>query len=400
VPQSVQIINDTLTLTSSLASPSTKKVVVRLTVRQPPVVTSFILYATPDTTIMQPGVQRTFTAVAYNQYGEKMVPQPDVSWSASAGSITGGVYTSPSTSGVYTVQASVNNLSRTCVVVVSDKITTLPSGNITQLLILQNASTGSRYSIVPKGTSPIDSNYFSVPESTVVPMADSSVTINGTRYIWKLVSKANGRWFDSTAASNFVGIGAMYVYSPSARKITITRRDDYQMSMEVNNRLYIKSIPSQWGFDTAWDHTTNSIPLKKGINLLLFKLYENAGTSPNFFTVRFTDSLNTMSLPDIAYQFTPNSPAVPSAVIKNVPSALSQQSILQLHTINRSTMQLTVPYDGHTVIQVFDISGRCINSRVIKNAGIYILNQKNLHNGVYLLRVTSGNESIVCKFCM
>jgi alpha-L-fucosidase 2 len=401
VPPSPQIINDTLTLTSSLASPSTKKVVVRLTIRQPPVVTSFILYATPDTTIMQPGVQRTFTAVAYNQYGEKMVPQPAFSWSASSGSISGGVYTSPATSGVYTIQASTNSLVRTCTVVVSEKITTLPSGNITQLLLLQNASTGSRYSIAPNGNSPSDSNYFSVPESTIVPMPDSSVTINGTKYIWKLVTKSNGRWFDSTAAANFMGIGALYVYSPSARKITVTRRDDYQIAMKVNNRLFIESIPSQWGFDTAWDHTTNNISLKKGMNLFMFKMYENAGSSPNFFSVRFTDSLNTMSLQDIAFQFTPTAPAVFPSSIYRKPSSENPEAF-QLRYSKRFGIHLTVPANVPITIGVFDLNGKLVHNGTIKKTGDYVITRNNLRNGLYVLRITSSqNTMLFCrKLCI
>ncbi len=99
VPQSIQTISDTLTLTSTLASPATRKIVIMLVVRQPPLLSSLKLYATPDTTIMVPSQQRTFQAIGYDQYGAPMVPQPTFSWSASESSINGGIYTAPSTLG-------------------------------------------------------------------------------------------------------------------------------------------------------------------------------------------------------------------------------------------------------------------------------------------------------------
>ena len=395
VSQSVQTIDDTLTLTSALASPANKKIVVMLIVRQPPVFSSFNLYATPDTTIMEPGQQRTFNAVAYNQYGEIMDTQPTFSWSASAGGINGGIYTSPSTPGIYTIQASSGSLLRTCVVVVSDKITTLPPGNVSQLLILQNASTGS-YAIAAKGSNaPLDSNYFPVPESTVTPMPESSVTVGGAKYVWHLATKSNLRWFDSAAANNFVGIAALYIYSPCARSIALVQRNAWQLMMKLNNKVTINSDVSSWGFDTLWDHSIYSVPLKKGMNLCLFKLWGTTGTK--FFSIRFTDSLNTMSLPDIAYQFTPTLPLIPGLTGIVKPAAVSRRNTISMSRTPQGGLSISVPFPGRTVIELFTVDGRCAGAAFLDNAGEFVFDRKALCANVYLLKVTNKELGTYCR---
>ncbi len=279
--------------------------------------------------------------------------------------------------------------------VVSDKVTLLPPGNISQLLILKNASTGS-YAIGAKGTtSPLDSNYFSVPESTVVPMPDSSVTVGSTKYVWQLVTKSNTRWFDSAAANNFVGIAAMYFYSPCTRSVALVQRNAYQLKMLLNHKTTIKSDINTWGFDTLWDHSIYSVIVKKGMNLCLFKLWGNTGTK--FFSMRFTDSLNTMSLPDIACQFTPTLPQIPglTGIIK--PATASKIDAVSQHTSPQGDLIISVPFGGHTVIGLFTINGKCAGTASLNRAGEFIFSRKTLAAKVYIVKVTNPAVGTRCR---
>ena len=394
VPQSVQTIYDTLTLISTLAYPPSKKVVIILTVRQPPVFSSFNLYATPDTTILQTGQQCTFKAIAYDQYGGILNPQPSFNWSSSSGPVFGGVYTAPSTPGINTIQVGANGQTHTWTVIVSDKITTLPPGNISQLLILQNASTGSYY-IAAKGTrTPLDSNYFSVPESTVVPMPDSFISVGGVPYIWMPATKSNLKWFDSTAANNFVGIAAMYVYSPSVRNVALVQRNAWQLKMMLNNKTTVYADTSQWGFDTLWDHSIYSVTLKKGMNLCLFKLWAKTGTK--FFSMRFTDSLNTLSLPNIAYQFTPNAPQIPGLTGTVKAATVSRIRTVSLRRIPQGGFIISVPFSGRTVIELFTINGKLVSEATLDKAGESVFREKTLRDNVYLVRVTNQEFGTSC----
>jgi alpha-L-fucosidase 2 len=387
VPQSVQTLFDTLTLTSALASPATKKILVMLVVRQPPVATALKFYATPDTTLMVPGQQRTFQAFVYDQYGAPLALQPVLSWSASAGGITGGTYTASSTPGIVTIQASSGGLSHTVTVFVSDKVTLLPPGNIGELLLLKNASTGS-YAITPKGTtSPLDSNYFTVPESTVVPMPESTVTVGTTKYQWQVATKANLRWFDSASVNNFVGIAALYFYSPCARGVALVQRNAWQLKMLLNNKTTIKSDINSWGFDTLWDHSIYSVNVKKGMNLCLFKLWGTTGDK--FFSMRFTDSMNTLSLPDIAYQFTPALPAIPGLTGVMRQAAAPAGARISVRTSAHGDICIAVPLRGPSTIELFTVNGRCAAIGHIDNAGDYVFAGKTLGANIYLVKVTN-----------
>jgi lysophospholipase L1-like esterase len=370
VPQTENNYYDTLTFTAANASPSQEKIIVCLKVRQPAVLAKIIV--SPDSLVIAPLQQFTYRAVAFNQYGETIVPQPTFSWSATAGSFSGnGIYTAPSAQGRYTITATANAVPGRTGVMVITGITFLPPGNITNLLLLKNSS-NSPY--IPRGTNGINYNFF--PESTAVPLDNGSVTINTTTYTWRLSAKANGMWVDSAAADNFVAFGAIYLFTPFARTVYLAYKHDDDFSVRLNGRSIVNAPFN------GQDGISNAIPLQPGVSKFLFKLVENTGG--NNFAVRFIDSTGA-DISGLAYQFTPTAPTLPPAGI--LPKVQTKKNDLRLF-FRKGKIIITLPGNAALSYSILTITGRCIETGVtVKTGHSYVLNKQNLSDNLYLVRI-------------
>ncbi len=88
-----------------------------ITLQNPPVLTTIIV--TPSTATLAPGATRQFTAIANDQFGVALVPQPAFIWTTTTGAISvSGLFTTPA-SGAATVTASSGGKSGTASVVVA-----------------------------------------------------------------------------------------------------------------------------------------------------------------------------------------------------------------------------------------------------------------------------------------
>ncbi len=92
-----------------------------VTLQNPPVLTAIIV--TPSSSTLAPGATQQFTAVANDQYGAAMVPQPAFTWSTTSGTISAsGLFTTPA-QGSAVVTASAGAKSGTASVLVAQSPT-------------------------------------------------------------------------------------------------------------------------------------------------------------------------------------------------------------------------------------------------------------------------------------
>jgi hypothetical protein len=249
----------------------------------------------PSSATLQPAATAQFTAVARDQYGAALAPQPAFTWKVDGGGTvsTSGLFTAGSAEGgPYTVTATANvggtSHSGTAEVSVAEG-TQLPTGYIKELLSLRKGSS----MLIPNAT--IDTDYLG-GESGVSPTPGDKVSIAGAQYTWTIAQDSDGMWADNAGDDEFGAYWAITIISPDTRTVYLKYRNDDDLKIWVNGSLVV----SETSWDGGGDKTSNGVSLAKGSNRLLFKLAERTGG--NHFAVRIVDGSG-RDVSDLAYNF-------------------------------------------------------------------------------------------------
>ncbi len=281
------------TVTVSCGNASSKTYTVQLTIAAGPVFTAVIV--SPSTATLQPAATAQLTAVAQDQYGAALAPQPAFTWKVGGGGTisTSGLFTAGSAEGgPYTVTATADvggtSHSGTAEVSVAEG-TQLPTGYLKELLSLRNGSS----MLIPNAT--IDTDYLG-GESDAPPTPGEKVSIAGRQYTWTIAQDSDGMWADNAGDDEFGAYWAITIVSPDARTVYLKYRNDDDLKIWVNGSLVV----SETSWDGGGEKTSNGISLAKGPNRLLFKLAERTGG--NHFAVRIVDGSG-RDVSDLAYNF-------------------------------------------------------------------------------------------------
>lgn len=68
---------------------------------------------------------------------------------------------------------------------------------------------------------------------------------------------------------------------------------------------------------------------------------------------------------------------------------------------NQSTIEFNLPYEDMVSIKLFDVVGKVVDSKEVRgNVGVntYVLDARNLVNGVYFYNIIFGNQKITKRF--
>jgi lysophospholipase L1-like esterase len=369
---------DTLTVSAPSARTPENKYAVMLWMR-PQSAFSYIRSARKELWLTPEG-SFTFSACAYNQYDEALVPQPAMTWTATGGSISGTTYTAPRQPGDYQVITSSEGHADTCFIFVSRYGVLPDSGYVPKILLLEKNGCPYFNSLGAN----ISYDYLS-GEAAVRPREGDTARFFNQTFVWTSCEKPNGMWLSDSARTFFVSYGMLYVLAPSARQIFVRYRHGDDFSIFANGVRLFKALGSDREAEAAC-----SLSLNPGINAILLKFADKGGYP--YFGVRFTDE-NGRNIRGLNYLLQPDTLA---AGASNGPRNMRRPDRLTCEAgFSRTGLRIaitgsSVPY----TMTMVGPRGQIIAVRHGKGPAIHTLSRRMLAPGVYAIRVNTSEAAL------
>jgi len=382
LPETEKQYFDTVIVHSLRTITADQKYRVLLWIRPVPVFSAVCVL--PETLKVTAGQSCILHAIALNQFKEPMAVQPSFSWKTSAGVIKDSLYTPPAAVGKYPVIATAGGQSDTGVVMVH-RFPFLPdTGYVKQLLLLEQNN--SPY--LPCGANGIDYNFLG-NETSVRPAAGAAATVSGNQCVWRLCQSQTGMWVDSMGADNFVAYGALYLYSPVARKVIIRCKQDDIMKIWFNATQVYNQVYGGTG-----EHISDALTLAPGLTRVLMKLLEGGWT--NYFALRFTEPSDA-NVKELQYTFSPDTTIVGMKMAPRESPGMHGDAVVMRRDRNNLCISSDNPeaaslfirtIDGKTIVHgAFGPMKRCSTGAL--PAGIYVIEIRNV-KGIPIGRRTAA----------
>jgi hypothetical protein len=346
----------------------------------------------PSHAAVLPNGTTGFAARAIDQYGNPIAAP--LTWGVSGGGTidANGLFTSTGAEGAFLIKARVtgdttkSSLAR--VVVTQGK--PLPTGNITEMLTLNNAQ---NYTSVPTA-GPIDKvESFLFSPDALLPCHGQQIAADGQIFTWRTrASSANGIWFQSTTQLYSAAYGSITLLCPNARTVRLSTQHMYNLDVWRNGQMVaaltgVAVVPNQ-----PLDVT--SFALEKGSNLIVFKL--SAVTSP-IAAMQFSDQSGA-ALVDVRYVIDTCGGETP-AVASPAGAAFAKPDLLTLR-VSRNTVDFAVSGSGAYRIALVTPEGRVIKTMQGMGSRTWRVPVRGMGAGVYFVKAQIGMKRSVSRIAI